>query len=163
MLARKKQAVAARKQKREADRAHRERKRAVEPIGKVLARVQRDCNAYVHARDFGLPCISCGKHCERMEAGHWKAVGRASSPARYHPDNLHLQCHPCNVHGGGGNHPGYLPALLEKIGPERVAAVERLHGSTVKWDRASLEQLAAWFRAERRRLLTLRASATLPP
>lgn len=152
VLARKKQAVAARKAQRLADKAHRERKRAVEPISKVLARVQRDCNAYIHARDHGQACISCRKHCERMEAGHWKPVGRASSPARYHPDNLHIQCHPCNVHGGGGNHPGYLPALLEKIGPDRVAAIERLHNCTVKWNREALEQLGAWFRSEKRRL-----------
>jgi len=148
------------KAKAKQDRAeHQKRKREVEPIGKLLKRVERSCNEYIHARDHGRPCISCGKHCDRMEAGHWKAVGRGGgSPARFHPDNIHLQCLPCNVHGGGGKHEGYLRALLTKIGTERVAAVERLHSSTVKWNRDALEQLGAWFRAEKRRLEKARAS-----
>lgn len=152
----KERAMAARKAKAE----HRAQKRKVERLRDLLDRVERACNAYVRERDYGRPCISCGKHSVRMEAGHWKAVGRGgASPARFHPDNIHLQCHSCNVHGGGGNHPGYLPALLEKIGPDRMAAVARLHAGTVKWDRAALEQLAAWFRREMRAMKKIRERA----
>jgi hypothetical protein len=154
VLARRAQAKQREAKERQAKAEHREQKRKVERLADLLARVQRDCNAYVRARDAGLPCISCGQHSTRMEAGHWKPVGRTSSPARFHPDNIQNQCHSCNVHGGGGLHPGYLPNLIARIGEDRARAVEKLHGSTVKWDRDALEQLAKWFRAETRRLKT---------
>lgn len=132
---------------------HKKRKREVEPISAVIERVKRACHEYIKERDHGLPCISCGQHCERMEAGHYKAVGAGGgSPARFHPDNIHLQCHPCNHFNGGGNHYGYRPNLVKKIGEERVRAVEQLHAGSAKWDRQSLEEQRAWFAAEARRI-----------
>ena len=96
-----------------------------------------------------------------MEAGHFKAVGAGGgSPARFHPDGIHLQCHPCNHYNGGGNHYAYRPNLVAKIGEERVLAVERLHNSSLKWSRPALEQIAQWFRVETRRLRNDRSSGS---
>lgn len=135
----------------------RERKRQIETIGQLLRRVQRAFNEYIRERDWDKPCISCGRVNDgrhKRDAGHYKAVGRGGgSPARFHPDNCHVQCSVnCNVHGGGGNHPDYRPNLVARIGEERVQAVERLHAGTVKWDRAALEGQRAWFAAEARRM-----------
>lgn len=139
---------------------HRKRLREVEPISKVLERVKRACHEYIKERDHGKPCISCGLFCARMEAGHYKAVGAGgASPARFHPDNIHLQCHPCNHYNGGGNHAGYRPNLVARIGDERVRSVERLHATSIKWDRDALEQLASWFRSEARKLKKQRTGA----
>lgn len=140
-----------RKEKRaeaEKKREHAQRRKQAEPLKALLNRVKRACHAYIHARDAGKPCISCGKFCDRMEAGHYKAAGRGgASPARFDPDNIHLQCHPCNRYNGGGNHYGYRPNLVGRIGEDRVLAVERLHNSRAKWDRGELAEIADRFRA----------------
>lgn len=144
------------------------RRRAIEPLGKLLRRVQRAFNEYVRERDWNLPCISCGRPNDgrhKRDAGHYKAVGSGGgSPVRFHEDNCHAQCSVnCNVHGGGGNHPGYRPNLVARIGEERVREVERLHAGTMTWDRARLEERRAWFAAETRRLRKQRESILHEP
>jgi len=151
-LAKRLQAKQATKRAKDARKQHRADRRRTERLSDVQARTQAACNAYIHARDAGKPCFTCDATDTRMEAGHWLPVGRASSPARYHPNNLRLQCHTCNVHRGGGLHPNYRPRLTAEIGDDAIADLERLHHCTVKWNRDALEQLAAWFRAETRRL-----------
>lgn len=149
-------------EKAKQDRAeHRERKKAIETIGKVLKRVQRACNEFIKERDWHQPCISCGRPNDgqhKRDAGHYKAVGKGGgSPVRFHVDNIHMQCSiECNVHGGGGNHPGYRPNLVLRIGEERVRAVEILHAGSAKWVRADLEALCVRFHAEAGRLARVR-------
>ncbi|MFH7191505.1 recombination protein NinG, partial [Klebsiella pneumoniae] len=58
----------------------------------------------------------------QWEAGHYRSRGKASH-LRYNEDNIHKQCHHCNVQMSG-NQQQYRIALVEKIGAERVEAIE---------------------------------------
>jgi hypothetical protein len=151
-----KMAAARAKESRKAKAENRRKKRELETLGELKNRIQGYCNAYIRERDWGKPCFTCdrphdGTH--KRDAGHFKAVGAGgASPARYHPNNLRMTCTQCNTRRGGGNHPNYRPRLVADIGEDLVQAVERLHNSTVRWDRHALEQLGEWFRFEARRM-----------
>lgn len=148
-LLEKQRAAKAKKERAE----HRARKKECEPIGKLLKRVERECNAYIKELYYGEPCFTCGKNRDLMEAGHYMPVGAGGgSPVRFHTNNIRPQCHPCNVYGGGGKHPNYRPHLVVEIGEAAVEEIERLHHTPVKWDRDDLERQRAWFAAETRRL-----------
>lgn len=148
-----------RKAKAERKAIAEDRKR-VEPIGAVLARVQKACNAYVRARDYGKPCYTCDRTTDDMVAGHYMPVGRSSSPVRFWPDNIRATCGHCNVYGGGGRHPNYRPRLVEELGEARVLEIEAAHKKTVKWNREALEVMAANFRVMTRELTARREVLT---
>lgn len=84
---------------------------------------QKSVNKYVRLRDQakGYPCISCNKPLrddEITHASHYKARG-ANSALRFHLWNIHRSCVKCN-HFDGGNIHGYKPALIDRIGLEKV-------------------------------------------
>ena len=91
-----------------------------------LREAQTAFNAWVRARDADLPCVSCGRfHTGAWDAGHYRSVG--STPAlRFHPDNCHRQCVPCNQFKSG-NAIEFRIGLLGRIGPERLAFLEGPH------------------------------------
>ena len=145
--------------KAKADRkAQAEDRKRVEPISAVLARTQKACNAYVRARDYGEPCFTCDRLTDDMVAGHYMPVGRSSSPVRFWPDNIHSTCTRCNVYGGGGMHPNYRPRMVVKYGEDRVVEIETAHKRTTKWNRESLEVMAANFRVMTRELVARRGA-----
>lgn len=83
-------------------------------------------NAYIRARDDYLPCISCGRnHTGQYHAGHYRSRG-AHPELRFEELNCHKQCAPCNNHLSG-NISNYRPALIEKIGQEKVNWIEGPH------------------------------------
>lgn len=87
---------------------------------------QTSFNAWVRARDAGMPCISCGRHHQgQNHAGHYLSVG-ARPELRYEPLNVWLQCAPCNTHLSG-NAVLYRQALLVKIGQEKLDWLEGPH------------------------------------
>lgn len=98
----------------------------LKPLSYYAEKAQRAVNAYIRARDEGQPCISCGRyHTGKWNAGHY--VSRGASPAlRYHHDNIHLQCEPCNT-SKSGNLIAYRKNLLIKIGQERLDFIEVPH------------------------------------
>lgn len=113
--------MATRKAEREQTRA---RRLAVKPRSKWLAEAQQAFNAYIRARDEGLPCISCGRyHAGSHDAGHYLTTG-ARPELRFHEQNVHRQCVPCNRHLHG-NLILYRAGLVKRIGLE---AVEKLEG-----------------------------------
>lgn len=88
-------------------------------------------NAYIRARDSKEPCISCQRHHSgQYHAGHFKTVS-ARSELKFNEDNCHKQCAPCNNHLSG-NIEHYRPNLINKIGRERVEALD-VH-QVIKWD-----------------------------
>lgn len=104
----------------------RERKMEVKPLSYWMKRAQSAFNAWVRARDAGQPCISCGRfHHGQNHAGHYRPAG-SNPELRFEPDNCHLQCAPCNSHLSG-NLGKYRPALIAKIGLERVEWLEGPH------------------------------------
>lgn len=99
-------------------------------LPQLTKEAQTAFNLYIRERDYYLACISCGQFMSdgdllkgsRWDAGHYRSVG--SSPhLRFNEDNCHKQCVYCNQHQSG-NHSAYRLGLIEKIGLERVEAIE---------------------------------------
>jgi len=104
----------------------RERKAAMKTRSAWLKETQAAFNAFIRERDKDLPCISCGRfHEGAYDAGHYRSVG-AQPALRFHEDNCHKQCVPCNQHKSG-NVVEYRLGLIARIGAERVAFLEQEH------------------------------------
>jgi hypothetical protein len=98
----------------------------LKPLSYYADRAQRAVNSVIRERDKDEPCISCGRfHQGKWNAGHY--ISRGASPAlRYHSDNIHKQCEPCNTNKSG-NQIEYRKRLIQKIGIERVEWLEGPH------------------------------------
>ena len=135
------------------------RLRELRPIREFLAEAQAAFNAWVRARDEGLPCISCGDHHppELGPGGAWDAghfLSRGAHPEkRFMEDNVHRQCKVCN--GGSAKNPAkaltvsqrYAIELQRRIGPERYAKVLEPIQVT-KWTREQLTEITSTYRAK---------------
>ncbi|MFJ2973452.1 recombination protein NinG [Kluyvera sp. NPDC087067] len=137
--------------------AWRQRKAAVKPLKHWEDLTQRVVNDYIRERDVDLSCISCGTFdTVQWEAGHYRSRGKASH-LRYNEDNISKQCHHCNVQLSG-NQQQYRLGLIEKIGAERVEALENNdvpHRYTIE----ELEAIRKRYSALRRGLIKSREAA----
>ena len=139
------------------------RLRELRPIREFLADAQAAFNAWVRARDEGLPCISCGElHPHELgpggawDAGHFLSRG-AHPEKRFMEDNVHRQCKVCN--GGSAKNPAkaltvsqrYAIELQHRIGPERYGKLLEPIPVT-KWTREQLTEIAATYRAKSKAL-----------
>ncbi|WP_139535318.1 recombination protein NinG, partial [Escherichia coli] len=101
-----------------------------------------------------LPCISCGTfETVQWEAGHFRSRG-AASHLRYNEDNIHKQCHRCNDELSSNAIP-YRAALIEKIGVERVEALEN-NNTPHRYTIEELEGIRRHYSALRRALIKQR-------
>lgn len=116
--------------KLDAQKAKVERKTRKQALDKLKSRseyakiAQRAFNAYIRKRD-GNVCISCGTTKPDIQycAGHYRTRG-AAKHLTFNEDNVHSQCNQyCNLNLSG-NIVNYRPALIKKIGIERVEALE---------------------------------------
>lgn len=124
------------KMTRAARKAKREWRQKTKSIGALLREAQHEFNAFIRARDFGRPCISCGRLSgAKLNAGHYRTT-KAASHLRFNEDNVHAQCEHCNSYLSG-NLIEYRKGLIARIGIERVEALEN-DNRTVKWDRDEL-------------------------
>jgi len=96
-----------------------------------IQELQKVVNTFIRKRDEGKQCISC-KHPLRgkYDAGHFYSAG-AYPNLRFNEDNIHGQCVRCNrdLHG---NLNEYRPRLLERIGQERMQALEEKRNEIFK-------------------------------
>ena len=107
----------------------RECKKAAKPPN-YLAIAQKAFNAWVRERDKDQPCICCGREKTQVnglrahgwDAGHYRSRGSAPH-LRFHEDNCHRQLVYCNQFRAG-NAVDYRLRLIERIGLERVEALE---------------------------------------
>ncbi len=114
------------------------------PRSRWLDDVQKAVNAYVRVRDRYKPCISCGCPWEPMfQAGHFLSRG-AHPELRFNLDNIHGQCVRDNMYLSG-NLLGYRKGLIERIGLERVEALEGPH-EPAKWSIDELKTMRDAFR-----------------
>ena len=128
------------------------RKEAIKTIPALIREAQVAFNAWIRARDFTQPCISCdapppdlsGLHAGR-DAGHYRSTGSASH-LRYHPDNCHAQCVHCN-RWGAGKAVDYRIRLVRRIGPARVEELEA-DNAPHKWTRERLIEVRDTYRAK---------------
>ena len=112
--------------KREEAEETRARRIALKSRRDWLDEAQKAVNAFCRARDRGLPCISCGAPwTESAQAGHYLSRG-ARPELRFELANLASQCVQCNMHLHG-NQAMYRKGLIERIGLERVEALEGPH------------------------------------
>ena len=128
--------VAAGQAKTLKDRAKREqeeraktrvRRESLKKHGEWEADLQKLVNKWVRVvRDVNEPCISCGTTTTvQWEAGHYISRG-ANNTLRFVLDNIHKQCHRCNVQLSS-NAVMYRIGLVKKIGIERVEWLEGPH------------------------------------
>jgi hypothetical protein len=101
-----------------------------------LKDVEHWCNKVVRYRDKDDGCISCGTRNPNIQyaAGHFRTV-KAAPQLRFNLDNIHRQCnYHCNSKLSG-NRENYEPALVKKIGQERVDALKNnneIHRYTIE-------------------------------
>ena len=102
------------------------RKEAIKSRADWAKEAQQAFNAWVRARDDGLPCISCGRHHQgQWHAGHYLSTG-ARPELRFTESNVHRQCAPCNTHLSG-NAVLYRIGLINRIGSDAVEWLEGPH------------------------------------
>lgn len=141
--------LVAKKAAREASE-HRKKLADSKPLSHWIKLTEAVVHAYIHARDRGLACISCGtRRTVQWEAGHW--LTKAARPEiRFDPRNINLQCHRCNEHLSG-NQAAYRIGLVAKIGEEAVQQLEGPH-PTAKYTREGLAAIRKHFAALKRQL-----------
>lgn len=121
------------------------------PLQKLKAEAQTVFNKYIRLRDYGLPCISCGKDMEwqsqsvkgsGIDAGHYKSRG-AHPELAFNVFNVAAQCVTCNRHKSG-NVNNFRNGLIEKFG---LSVVERLesYSGTSQRDREYLQRIKTVF------------------
>jgi hypothetical protein len=118
----------------------------LKPLSYFANKAQAATNAEIRERDKEEPCISCGRfHQGKWNAGHY--ISRGASPAlRFHPDNIHKQCEPCNT-SLSGNLVNYRKRLIEKIGIERVEWLEGPH-ELPRWRKEDYQRIEAEAKAK---------------
>lgn len=128
----------------EARRMDRQKKESFKSRAKWLSELQAIFNNFIRLRDAGLPCVSCGRSEQEIEAAHgWKTGGawdaghylsRGSHPElRFIEDNVARQCKSCN--GGSGNYAkknhevqkSFRLELIKRVGIDRVEWLEGKH------------------------------------
>jgi hypothetical protein len=147
-----KQAAQARAERKD-DRTRREK---MKRIPDLIREAQREFNAYIRARDAGMPCVCCGEPLGgsgvggNFDCGHYRSVGSASH-LRFDERNAHGQRKRCNRHGAG-RAVDYRIGLVARIG---LAAVESLEADNAahKWTREELTAIKTEYAAKRRALL----------
>lgn len=113
---------------------------------------QKAFNAYIRARDYGKDCISCGAKINWgdgstggvCDAGHYLSVG-ARINLRFNEDNCHAQCKRCN-NQLSGNAVNYRIGLINKIGLEKVEALESDH-TLKKYTHDDLREIAKHYKS----------------
>jgi hypothetical protein len=118
-----------------------------------LKELQVIFNKYIRLRDADEPCISCRTKANvKFDAGHYIAV--SESPAlRFNEDNVHKQCsNYCNVNKSGNYH-AYRFWLLEKIGVERVEALESSRHIPLKLSIDEINELKQTYKNKIKQLL----------
>lgn len=146
--------AAKRSQERAQTRARRE---ALKTIADRIREAQTEFNAYIRLRDRAQPCICCGRTADdstlltgsRWDAGHYRSTGSAGH-LRFNEDNCHRQLVVCNRHGAG-RAVDYRLGLIERIGLERVEALEA-NNEPHKWTHPELIEIRARYKAKRRAL-----------
>jgi hypothetical protein len=126
---------------KEARKAIRQAKEKLKPLSYWADKTQAAVNAVIRERDKDEPCISCGRyHQGKWNAGHYISRG-ANLAIRYHPDNIHKQCEPCNT-SKSGNQIEYRKRLIQKIGIERVEWLEGPH-ELPRWRKEDYQRIEA--------------------
>ncbi|WP_447875869.1 recombination protein NinG [Serratia fonticola] len=126
----------------------RERRERLKTASDWNKEAQAAVNRYIFWRDYGNPCISCGKPLNygvrggAVDASHYRSRGSARH-LRFNVFNIHSGCVRCNRELSGNLIP-YRINLIEKIDLWRVERLE--HDNSIrKFDIAYLQRVKAIF------------------
>lgn len=130
----------------------REKKQELKSVRDLLKEAQRHFNKFIRLRDYGRSCICCGRVAKashltggEYDAGHYRSIG-AAAHLRFNEDNCHRQLKQCN-RDKSGNVVEYRKRLIERIGLERVEALEN-DNRTHKWTRDEVLSITRIYRAK---------------
>lgn len=124
---------------KKARKERREYRAKTKTIGKLLQEAQKEFNRWILQRDYGKPCISCGRSTgAKVNAGHYRTTA-AAGHLRFDERQVNLQCEHCNTYLSG-NQVEYRKALVLLHGSAVVEEIDNANGA-VKWDREELVQI----------------------
>ena len=131
-----------------------ERKEKLKSRAEWLRDAQAVFNKFIRLRDKDQPCISCGRYHEgQWHAGHYRSVG-ACPELRFCELNVHKQCAPCNDHKSG-NIIEYRINLVNKIGADKVAWLERQDHEPKKYTIEDCKEIIKHYKAKIKELEVL--------
>ena len=134
-------------QERAEKKKQRERKAKLKSRSEWLKEAQSVFNKFIRLRDKDQPCISCGRyHQGQYHAGHYRSVG-ACPELRFCELNVHKQCAPCNDHKSG-NIIEYRINLVNKIGADKVAWLERQDHEPKKYTIEDCKAMIKYYKAK---------------
>ena len=134
-------------QERAEKKKQRERKAKLKSRSEWLKEAQSAFNKFIRLRDKNEPCISCGRyHQGQYHAGHYRSVG-ACPELRFCELNVHKQCAPCNDHKSG-NIIEYRINLINKIGVDKVAWLERQDHEPKKYTIEDCKAIIKYYKAK---------------
>ena len=134
-------------QERAEKKKQRERKAKLKSRSEWLKEAQSVFNKFIRLRDKDQPCISCGRyHQGQYHAGHYRSVG-ACPELRFCELNVHKQCAPCNDHKSG-NIIEYRINLVNKIGADKVAWLERQDHEPKKYTIEDCKAIIKYYKAK---------------
>ena len=113
------------------------KRKKLQPLPKLLKKVQVVFNTWIRNRDKDKGCISCLGQVR--QSGHFISQG-SSSFLRFHEDNCNGQCVGCNMFKHG-NLILYRIRLVKKIKEKRVKYLEDNMHVVKKWKRDELEAM----------------------
>lgn len=111
------------------------------------------CHRFIRLRDHDRGCIMCGSDEPKggkFDACHYRTRG-AASHLRFHPDNIHKGCAHCNTYTNGDTASVYRINLVERIGEDRVVALET-DNTPHKWAIEELRELRDYYKAKCKKL-----------
>ena len=127
-----------------------DRKEKLKSLNDWIRDAQTVFNRYIRLRDSFCSCICCGnlpfstsEVGGLWDAGHFRSRG-SSGHLRFNEDNCHAQLKKCN-RWNAGNIVGYRMGLIERIGIERVEALER-NNDIHKWTVTELKEIIAKYK-----------------
>lgn len=128
------------------------RKEKLKTLHDWIRDAQTVFNKFIRLRDRDRRCICCdaiisndadgilGGNCD---SGHYRSRG-AAGHLRFNEDNCHAQKKQCNLYKSG-NVVGYRIGLIERIGLERVEALEQ-NNTPHKWTVDELKGIIAKYK-----------------
>lgn len=123
-----------RKQERLQKSELKQRKDRLKTASQWNKEAQAAVNKFIYWRDYGMPCIACGRPLNygvrggAVDSSHYRSRG-AAPWLRFNVFNNHSGCVRCNRELSGNLIP-YRLNLIEKIGLQRVERIE--HDNTVR-------------------------------
>ena len=120
---------------------------AKKTITKLKAELWKHYALYIkqkYSTDWGYcNCFTCGANLQigtsNCQCGHYYT--KKGYPALYfNENNTRPQCYHCNI-SLSGNTPIFREKLIEEIGEDGVAELDKHRHDTIKWSRSELEEL----------------------